>query len=166
MHSPPTLPAVCALNRCMPRAWMLSIEREGIVNLPFSILFILFAAERKFHRERKFPLFIFPAFHSSLDIHKLFFSASKFLSGFEFQLHEYALRNNGVKDQRLNSVCWFFACVLRESSDERRRKEAAFPCHAAARNSHPFPMFFRAPKISRARVRIKFIDVPEALKVI
>lgn len=86
--------------RCMHPARMLFIE-EKILNFTFQHSFHTFL-EEKFHRKRKFPLFILFVVHSSLDIHKLF--SGKQIFSLWFGVLCTRRRNNGVRDQLLNSM--------------------------------------------------------------
>lgn len=81
-----------------------AFHRRNLWILPFSILFMLSA--RKFYRERKFPLFIFSGAQRSTFTNFFFLVGKQIFLWFNVCT---CRRNNGdVRDQLLNSVCWFF----------------------------------------------------------
>lgn len=105
----PSSPSLCLMHR----ARMLFIEE--ISEFCLSAFFSCFLQE-KFHHVRKFPLFIFSSVHSTFNIHKLFFLVGKQI--FLWFWVSCRRNNGGVRDQLLNSVCWFFS-----SSSWKGRKQ-------------------------------------------
>lgn len=146
MHSDLRLARMPFIERARRKLWA----------LPLNILWI--STEGKFHPSPSVSsIYVFSTF-----IHRptfINFSERIFLAFSNFVYVSLHVHNNAVKDQHLNSVCWFFFTF------ERAQRRKQLPASSA--DGWKFFSHFRKRDVGREKIKFMYVLItPEALKAI